>query len=298
MPSIEQLWMTAQHALAAGDLDVAELAGRGLQAERHSASFEVLARVAMAREEHAEAVEILEQGVAVAPTAIPIWQLLGNTLSELGRQTEAWAAYEQAIAHAPGAAPSIRLNRAILQLRIEEPEAALRELDACVPGPLSALFADARITALLDAGRGEQALSFAATFDADPELEGVAHFHEAHAIAIWKVRQDPLAAATQLGKARLGGSPRALWLLRELWGEDLDEGVEYHVVGQAKTETASFEQAAVLVAADADAAASSARRLGDWLGWQDLAEIVEVGPIGPARSGFYEVAPRVFGAAE
>lgn len=289
---IDELWVQAQDALAAGDLEAAERAGRALLDRRHSSSFEILAHVALAREEHAEAIDILEQGTALAPTAIPLWQLLGNTLSVLGRSTEAWAAYESALEHAGGPAPSIRLNRAIFQLRLEEPDLALAELDAVEPGPLAALFADVRITALLEAGRGEEAVAAAQAFVPHPDMEGVERFHEAHAIALWQVHRDPVLAATQLGKARVGGSPRALWLLREIWGADVDEGQEFHVIG-AGVEPQPYVQPVRIVAGDEAQAMHFARTLGDWLGWAAVDSVEAVGPVGPARAGIYEVGGRI-----
>ncbi|TNE85990.1 MAG: hypothetical protein EP330_23940 [Deltaproteobacteria bacterium] len=298
MPTIDDLWARAQDALAAGDLDLAERHGRMLLDRRHSSAFEVLATVAMHREDFADAVDILEQGTAVAPGAIPLWQMLGNTLSELGRTTEAWAAYESALANAGGPAPSIRLNRAIFQLRMDQPARALEELDAVDPGPLAALFADARIDALLDSDRGQDALTFAASFPADPSLEGIERFHEAHAIAVWRVLQDPVAAATQLGKGRVGNSPRALWLLREIWGEDLQEGRVFEVVGEGQTDDQGFFQPITVVARDHEQATHFARVLGKWLGWSGIAEVLDQGPVEATRAGIYAVSGRVHYASD
>lgn len=291
--TIETIWARAQEALAGGDLDLAERCGRALLERRHSSAFEVLAHVALRREEFAEAIDILEQGTAVAPTAIPLWQLLGNTLSELGRSTEAWAAYDSALANAGGPAPSVRLNRAIFQLRMDQPARALEELDAVDPGPLAALFADARIDALLDCDRGRDALAFAATFQVHPDLEGVERFHEAHAIAIWRVLQDPVAAATQLGKGRVGSSPRALWLLREIWGEDIQGGRLFAVVGEGASADGRFVQEVAAVALDHEQALGFAERAGQWLGWTLVVEAQDQGPVDASRAGIYEVGPRV-----
>ena len=170
---------------------------------------------------------------------------------------------------------------------------ALEELDAVDPGPLAALFADARIDALLDCDRGRDALDFAGKFHADPALEGIERFHEAHAIAIWRVLQDPVAAATQLGKGRVGSSPRALWLLREIWGEDIDGGRLFTVLGEGTDGETPYVQEVATVALDHEQALAFARRLSHWLGWTIVVEARDQGPVDASRAGVYEVGPRL-----
>lgn len=97
---------------------------------RHSGAFEIEGLVYSALDRNEDAVRVLREGLALAPSAWPNWMLLGSCLSNLERYDEALLAYDRAQA-CPGADRSaIELNRAIVETRRGDFEAALRRLDA------------------------------------------------------------------------------------------------------------------------------------------------------------------------
>ncbi|MCM2334627.1 MAG: hypothetical protein NDI82_11860, partial [Anaeromyxobacteraceae bacterium] len=98
---------------------------------RHTAGWELMAQACLALEQHDESVRVLREGTAAVPTAWGLWQMLGNTLSDLRRYDEADAAYEAGLAVAEANRASLLVNRANLLDRRGRVDDALAVLDAC-----------------------------------------------------------------------------------------------------------------------------------------------------------------------
>lgn len=95
-----------------------------LRSIRYSGAFEVEAQ-ALAREgSMEEAIAVLRRGLEVAPTSWLNGNLLGNYLSDEGRDEEAFAAYEEALRSPAADRVLIEANYALALLRAGREEEA------------------------------------------------------------------------------------------------------------------------------------------------------------------------------
>jgi tetratricopeptide (TPR) repeat protein len=113
---VQALHARALESLGEGDLDSAEKAGEMLRMLGWSGAFEVLALVARERGELERAVSLLEEGVALAPSAWGLHQLRGNLLDQLKKHDDALAAFDTALKCEGAWLSSIRYNRAVARL--------------------------------------------------------------------------------------------------------------------------------------------------------------------------------------
>lgn len=153
----------AFEAIEAGDWDAAEARAGELLAMGWSGGFEVRALAAQGRGDVEGAARVLEDGVEKAPGACPLWLLLGNVRSDLGRFDEALDAFDRALSCEGSDAASVRFNRAIAEHRRGEPGAALRDLDLVLALPKPPPFAEDALALAADClasiGRGADAVS-------------------------------------------------------------------------------------------------------------------------------------------
>ncbi len=125
---VENLMDEGYDALRAGFLAEAEAIGRQLLEHRHSSGFEILALSLGDSGDVEEAVQVLEEGVEVAPGVWLLWQLLGNFRSDLGLFTEALEAYDRALFCEDVEKDSVYFNIATVLSRQEKFEEALSYL--------------------------------------------------------------------------------------------------------------------------------------------------------------------------
>jgi tetratricopeptide (TPR) repeat protein len=134
--SIEALVDEGHAALEAGDLDNVLSIAAELKSRRHSCCFELEARARWEKDEREQAIAVLEEGVAKAPGAAPLWHWLGCYRSDLGRCDAALEAFarEAEFEHpSPGANA---YNVAVVYERMGRPRDALDLLDRLeLPGP-------------------------------------------------------------------------------------------------------------------------------------------------------------------
>ena len=125
------------------------------------------------------------RGLALAPEVWSSWQLLGNTLSDLGRYGEAADAYERAWACPVHDADSLRFNQAVLASRRGEPERVLELAAQVQDAELRLLALPASLRALDALGRPEEAEKLAAQSlaDRDPQLDPATYASIAVALA-------------------------------------------------------------------------------------------------------------------
>jgi tetratricopeptide (TPR) repeat protein len=143
-------------ALAEGHVDDALRIARELRGLRHSSCFELEARARWERGERDEAVTVLEEGVAKAPGAAPLWHWLGCYRSDLGRFEPALEAFARE-AEFEGAPPAVNAyNVAVVYERMGRPREGLDLLDRIeLPGPeapSAAHFAELRARLLFQDG--------------------------------------------------------------------------------------------------------------------------------------------------
>lgn len=176
---IEEERFTAAHQIA-----------RQLEELRYSGAFEVAARAFLGEGEPEQAVAALERGLALAPEVWSNWQLLGNTLSDLGRFDAAAAAYGRAFACPVHDADSLHFNQAVLASRRGEPDKVLALAEALDDPELRLLAVPARIRSLAALERPEEAEKLGASTLAGRQEGADAEAYAAVAAALAELRLD------------------------------------------------------------------------------------------------------------
>ncbi len=149
--------------LREGDYEAALEVAKELEEIRYTAAFDIAAQALAGLGKLEKAVETLERGVKEAPDSWLNWQLLGNYRSDMGDFEGALDAYERALTCQGVWEDSIRLNQAILASRCGDHERSLIHLDMVRDPELSLQVTAAKMTALQDIGRLNEALSLADT---------------------------------------------------------------------------------------------------------------------------------------
>ncbi|MCX6583965.1 MAG: hypothetical protein NT166_27635 [Candidatus Aminicenantes bacterium] len=143
--------------LKENDYDGALKIAKELEELHYTASFEIAALTYAGMNNLEEAVKILEKGVDLAPDCWLNWQLLGNYRSNLGRYDEADTAYKNALECTNVRESSVHLNQAILSIRLDRYEDALKKLECIDETELHLQVVSARIDALMGIGRIDEA---------------------------------------------------------------------------------------------------------------------------------------------
>jgi len=105
--------------IEAGDLGAAQRTADALLAMRWSGGFAIEALALASAGDLEAAVAGLEAGVARAPDAWALWQLLGNLRSDLGRLDDAIAAFDRALRCEGASQIAIGFNRAVVHHRAD-----------------------------------------------------------------------------------------------------------------------------------------------------------------------------------
>jgi tetratricopeptide (TPR) repeat protein len=199
------LYDQAMRQLHEGALERAQAAGEALIEAQFSGGFEVVALAHLARGERERALGVLREGTQVAPAVWLLWQLAGNTLSDLGRHDEADAAYTAALACPRVDAGAVRYNHALSLRRAGRASAALAACEAAIEArPGFALPRVLRLAVLNDLDRHEEVLQSAAEL-----AERIGE----EAVAVERPR-DPVADPVRLRADVLAEQARALLAAR------------------------------------------------------------------------------------
>ena len=220
---VQGLIEEAEDALIDGQLDRAQRAGERLLDARHLHGFEVLARVHQQRGNLAAAIAVVEDGVAKAARAWPLWLLLGELRSENGDYAAALQAYDSAAAIEGADIDDIHVNAAIVLHRAGRYEEALARLDRSSGETDESVFAAARVRAdvLNLLGRPDEAIAAAEAglerVNDDIDNSDVAELYTSMAKASF-MKGDRKEAARRAREALAldGSEPTARALLREL----------------------------------------------------------------------------------
>jgi tetratricopeptide (TPR) repeat protein len=178
---IESLIRQADDALQAGNDKAALTAGQNLVDMRHAYGFEVLARAYLLRDEKTRAIAALQDGVSKAPNVWQLWELLGDSWTDVGDGRRAREAYERVLA-LPNA-DSVARAHALTELeRFDEAIAIARD---ALKG--SKAQADER-------ARLQYSIAYAlwSKGDSDAALEAawnVVALHPANEDAMWLIRE-------------------------------------------------------------------------------------------------------------
>ena len=162
--------------LDAGDLDGAKRIAHELRALGWSGAFEVLALAMRAERDLAGAVQILDEGCALAPASFGLHELRGSMLDALGEHARAIEAYDRALECEGAWTASIHYNRSITRLRIGDAGGALVDAEQVLSGAVPPPFAIDAVRVAIDAldrlGRHEDAVSLVRTVLAETERDG------------------------------------------------------------------------------------------------------------------------------
>ena len=131
---VQKLEADAHELLRKGRADEALAIGVRLCEMGWSGGFEVRALAHAHRGETEQAVALLE-GAVEEIEAWPLWLLLGNLRSDLGRYADAIVALDRAAAFESASQTAVRFNRAIARHRMGDPGLALADLDPILALP-------------------------------------------------------------------------------------------------------------------------------------------------------------------
>jgi len=178
---LELLIRQADDALQAGNDKAALEAGQRLVDMRHAYGFEVLARAYLLRDEKTRAIATLQDGVAKAPNVWQLWELLGDSWTDVGDARRARESYERVLA-LPNA-DSVARAHALTELErfdeaIATARAAFDDSEAQADERARLLYSIAY--ALWSKGESDSAL--AAAWD-------VVSLHPANEDAMWLIRE-------------------------------------------------------------------------------------------------------------
>lgn len=123
-----------------GELDEARRIAAELRGMQWSGAFEILALAARAEGDLEGAARALEEGIALAPAAWTLRQLLGTIHDERERHDDALRAYDEALRCEGAWASSIRFNRAVSRMLAGDPGAALADAESVLEDPATPPF--------------------------------------------------------------------------------------------------------------------------------------------------------------
>jgi predicted TPR repeat methyltransferase len=176
-----------------GQLDAAEVLYREIlqKSPRHGGALQLLGVIAGQRGQARQAIELIDQSLAIEPANAAAWSNRGNALLELHRHAEALQSYDRALALNPGHADALH-NRGLTLHHLDRTKEALASYDGALairPDYPQAL--SHRGIALCKLGRQSEALpSFQRAIALQP---GVAEFHLNLGKALLELRQQDAA---------------------------------------------------------------------------------------------------------
>jgi len=250
--SVEELYEEGLERLDRFDLDGAIRVGKELKKRRHSSAFEILGRAYQGKGEPDKAVEVLEEGVSLAPADSDLWEQLGCYYSDLERYDEAESALRRALESENDRRSAVLLNLAILYSRADRPEESLQLLDSLPPGEVNSLFvAVYKVDALTELLRFEEAITLADTSillteeeeDLDRPVTGrgaeavsvlsmLGSLYAKRGRAVWLGRKDGEAALRDAWRALEldRRNPQAAWLVRGVENQISPDGKYYRIL--------------------------------------------------------------------
>jgi len=315
MDEAERLFEQGIKAIEEGDTARARKIGRRLIRMRYSGGYELEARAWREDERLDKAVEVLQEGVKVAPQAWLLWHWLGSCLSDSGYFAEAREAFGRGLTVRGAPRGSMRYNIASTLHREQRFEVALNVLEECAADCLG----DARLWAhhqalklllLTTLERYEEALSLSERLtqsgEADPLADVQGEVLGCRAIALLKGRRLREEAMVSAWRALHHDTrnTRALRVIRELAGQISEAGQYFKMMIEGRWhqevdqpgEVPSFycvyfvvadssEEALALLARHEPEAVRASLRI-------DRAEVVERRP--GALKGVYDRTGRIF----
>lgn len=267
----EQMQRVAWQALHEGQHQCAALLGRLLRWARDPSGYEIEAFSLNYIGRRQDAIRLLEEGVARAPRAWLLWQLLGSLYSDEGRCSDADGAYGNALGCPEVDPHAVRYNMAVLLARQGRSDEALLLLRGQLASPglrgrdrertlrlhVRLLMHQKRYADVTELLQSElrQIGDPAAREGEDPaqtqeRMGAAAWCHAGLGHAIWRERRDREATLQHVQQAlRLRhGEPLALDLVRQLHGLRATRGRLYRMIVKAEVERAAAGAAGAYLA--------------------------------------------------
>lgn len=223
----QQLLDDAYLALDAEESERALDLGKKLLEIKQVRGFEVVALALEQQGKYDEAISALQSGVTKAPDAFPLWQLLGNFLSERNRFDEAKESYKRALKCSGADVDAIHYDMACMLKSNNQISEALQVCDEVNSPAWNMKVRTLRCSLLNSSGRYEEAAQIANANIAemlgqqeitDDEMQDLAQNYSELGRAYWLGKKDGNAAFENACRAlewdRSDAS--ALWLIREL----------------------------------------------------------------------------------
>jgi tetratricopeptide (TPR) repeat protein len=231
-----------------GALEIAEYeralrAARQLHEFGNTAAFEIEARARWEMDDRDGAIDILKDGVELAPELFVLWDYLASYLSDEGRYDEALQAYYRSRECAEAPVESVDFNIVIVYQRQGRHERALALLDTITPTEAlpAEIIESARAHSLNDTGKHADALTRTAAClnqikeDDDVDPEAIARLMSEHAYALWVLGLQEAAYEEAHEAVGLDKSnERAAWLIREIADERSDIAKGWRVVVEGR----------------------------------------------------------------
>jgi tetratricopeptide (TPR) repeat protein len=203
---IESLIRQADDALEAGNDKAALAAGQKLVELRHAYGFEVMARAYLLRDEKTRAIATLQDGVTKAPNIWQLWELLGDSWSDVGDARRARESYERVL--------------------------ALPNADSV-----------ARAHALTELERFDEAIAIAqeALDDSDANADERARLQYSIAYALWsKGESDAALDAAWSVVALHPANEDAMWLIREIEQRHSRAAMQFRLIAEGQKDGRRF----------------------------------------------------------
>jgi tetratricopeptide (TPR) repeat protein len=216
MMDIEFLMRQADDALQAGNDKAALTAGQNLVDLRHAYGFEVLARAYLLRDEKTRAIAALQDGVSKAPNVWQLWELLGDSWTDVGDGRRAREAYERVL--------------------------ALPNSDSV-----------ARAHALTELERFDEAIAIAsdALKESEAQADERARLQYSIAYALWsKGDSDAALAAAWSVVALHPANEDAMWLIREIEQRHSRTAMQFRLIAEGQQDGRRFLVTSEVVADD------------------------------------------------
>jgi tetratricopeptide (TPR) repeat protein len=213
---IESLIRQADDALEAGNDKAALTAGQQLIDLRHAYGFEVLARAYLLRDEKTRAIATLQDGVGKAPNVWQLWELLGDSWTDVGDARRARESYERVL--------------------------ALPNADSV-----------ARAHALTELERFDEAIGVArdALAGSDAQADERARLQYSIAYALWsKGESDAALAAAWTVVSLHPANEDAMWLIREIEQRHSRAAMQFRLIAEGQKDGRRFLVTSEVVADD------------------------------------------------
>ncbi|MBN2384655.1 hypothetical protein JXQ70_17410 [bacterium] len=172
--------------------------GKKLKKLRQTSAFEILALAYHQDEKPDKSIEVLKEGLKVAPNVWVLWQLLGNYQSDSGNYDEAHKCYKMALGCEYKDESSIKYNSAIAYSRENKYADAENEIDSIDLDKLEyekyykllILISSEKINILNNLNKLKESYSFGRAalgkeYDVDGYRDELASLYTAHAETLW-----------------------------------------------------------------------------------------------------------------